>query len=179
MKPNFIGIAELGMKIVNQKGPKRNKVSYNLHVLFSVIDHYLTAQCLDTGTYSRLDIKEAIKNSDKKKAGVLAKAVFEEIFNIHLDDISNHFISCHKKEITYPFSHISEQYWKSFRKIRSERDNYSFNKFHGFSTSGIEPFIDLPRKLENAISEIQSELLVSSFKESFIKIIDDIRDKAA
>jgi len=161
------------MQLSNQK---KDRAEYNLHSIFSVVDHYLIAQCLDISTTSRIDLFDIISESTKSSEE-LSNEIMRNIFENHALDIMNHIISCNENEIAYPFTHTSEKYWKEFRKIRMVRDNYSFNIIHGRSTSGIEPFIDLKNKIKNTIDDL-NPTINGSYKVSFIQTISAFREVA-
>ena len=91
------------------KKGKSDNVHYNLHPIFSVVDHYLIPQCLDVSMTSRIDLHEIITNStsDSEK---LASETMYKIFELHMQDIAGHIMAC--TEVVYPFTHASEKYWK-------------------------------------------------------------------
>jgi hypothetical protein len=172
-QPKYIGIAEVVLGFVNQPTAD-SQATFNLHILFNVKGDYLFAHCLDTGNYSRLNLKERVRELSQKQGEEIARTCIAEIFDMHFKDIADHILACGHERILYPFSHVDESYWKIFRDMRMNRDNYKFNELFGNITEELEVYRDLEDNLTETITAIKGEAATISYSNQFISIVEEL-----
>lgn len=175
---DYIGIAEGTVTMVKeQSGATASKVTFNVHLLFSIQENYLTTVCLDNSIQSRVDIMDVIRGSEES-AEVLAEKILNELISIHIDDIDNHFIACVENKIAFPFAYAPDKYWKEYRIIRMDRDNSAFATHNGYTTQVSDTFLDLHERLGQEINSMRSDFTVAAFRNRFVLRINELRQAA-
>jgi len=185
-----IGIMEVSMMIARhtKEGKIEDSQKFNLHVLFSVYEQHLNAYCLDLSVRSRVEIMDAIRKDPSLSDRQIAERLLADVRVAQFCDVMDHLQATRRMGSKYFEIHAQEKYWKMFRKIRQDRDNYYYTKLY-YPGSDLHEFITVEDQLADHIRDIKSSddggLLIPSidteataFNQKFVAIIGQMRSAA-
>jgi len=175
LKEEYLGIleAELYIVSINKESKENKEYKLNLHYLFSFIEGYLVCKCLDFNIHTHINLTSKIKEieySDNKEFLInFVKRIIGDISETLTLDIINHLLLLKDENIEKLMWHSDEYYWKEYRLIKREKDNYHVGEIL-YSNKKYKNFINLNDailgklknlKLENLEPESDSTINVS------------------
>ncbi|MCL1912099.1 MAG: hypothetical protein FWG13_07830 [Leptospirales bacterium] len=153
LKGESLGISESELYIPSVSG---TRCSINLHYLFSFYDGQLYCRCLDFDMYSRVNLESEVKEKGQLDNDSLARKLVGKVATNLTFNIIDWLITLreNKEEEFVWYSH--EYYWKEYRIIREEMNNFDINK--AFYGKEIGDFMDLTETIGEKLKDIESEL---------------------